>query len=397
MRRPVYLDNHATTPCDPRVVEAMIPYFSERFGNPASRSHRFGWEAEDAVNFAREEVAGLIGCRAKEVFFTGGATESNNLALKGLLEERGYAGSHVVSCVTEHAAVLDPLAWAEGLGTEVTYLPVDGMGRVDPDEVRRAIREETVFVSVMAANNEIGVTAPLAELGAAAREKGVFFHTDAAQAVGKIPIDVGAMNVDLLSLSGHKIYGPKGVGALYVRRREPKVRLAAQIHGGGQEGRIRSGTLNVPGAVGLGRACALAAAALPEESSRTAALRDRLWEKVRSGVDQVTRNGDPEKTLPNSLSLTFRYVEGEALLMDMEDVAFSPASACSSGSARPSHVLLALGLAVEEAQSTVRFGLGRFTTEEEIDFTAERLVQTVRRLRSYSPLYEEERRKREKE
>ncbi len=309
MRRPIYLDHHATTPCDPRVVEAMIPYFTERFGNPVSRSHRFGWEAEDAVNFAREEVAGLIGCRAKEIFFTGGATESNNLALKGLLEERGYAGAHVVTCVTEHAAVLDPLAWAEGLGTEVTCLPVDGKGRIDPDEVRRA----------------------------------------------------------------------------------------AQTHGGGQEGRIRSGTLNVPGAVGLGRACALAADAMPDESRRTAALRDRLWEKVRSGIDQVTRNGDPEQTLPNSLSLTFRYVEGEALLMDMEDVAFSPASACSSGSARPSHVLLALGLDVGEAQSTVRFGLGRFTTEEEIDFTAERLIETVRRLRSCSPLYEEERRKGEKE
>lgn len=387
MKLPVYLDHHATTPCDPRVVEAMLPWFTERFGNPASRSHRFGWEAEDAVNRARERVAALLGRRPKEIVFTGGATESNNLAIKGVLEERGYEGSHVITCVTEHAAVLDPLAWAEGRGARVTYLPVDGKGRIDPGAVREKIGEKTVLVTVMAANNEIGTVAPLAEIGAATRERGVLFHTDAAQGFGKIPLPVDDWNIDLLSISGHKFYGPKGVGALFVRRRDPRVRIAEQLHGGGHERRMRSGTLNVPAIVGLGTAAELAAGLMEEESARTAGLRDRLWGKITAGLDEVARNGDPEHSLPNSLSLTFAYVEGEALLMDMEEVAISPASACSSGSFRPSPVLLAIGLGVERAQSTVRFGIGRFTTEEEIDFAAGKVIESVRRLRRRSPLY----------
>jgi cysteine desulfurase len=387
LQKPVYLDNHATTPCDPRVVEAMLPFFTERFGNAASRSHRFGWEAEEAVERAREEVAGLLGCRAKEIVLTSGATESNNLAIKGVLEDHGWAGSHVVSCGTEHASVLDPLACAEGRGTEVTLLPVDAKGRVSPEMLRGAIRENTVLVTFMAANNEIGTIAPLAKIGAVAREKGVLFHTDAAQAFGKIPLDVGGMGIDLLSLSAHKIYGPKGVGALYVRRREPRVLLEAQIHGGGHERKMRSGTLNVPGIVGLGKAASLARAEMAAEAERTRSLRDRLHRKIVSALDGVEWNGDRENLLPNNLSLTFEGVESEALLMDLEEVAITPASACSSGSMKPSHVLLALGLGQERALSTARFGLGRFTTEEEIDFAADRVIGSVRRLRAHSPLY----------
>ncbi|MFH1679673.1 MAG: aminotransferase class V-fold PLP-dependent enzyme [Candidatus Eisenbacteria bacterium] len=389
MRLPVYLDHHATTPCDPLVLEAMLPFFTRTFGNPASRSHRYGWEAEEAIGRAREEIAGLIGSRPKEILFTSGATESNNLAIKGVLEDHGYAGSHVVSCVTEHAAVLDPLAHAEGRGTAVTYLPVDGKGSIDPERVRDAILDNTVLVTVMAANNEIGTIAPLEAIGAIARERGVLFHTDAAQAFGKVPIDVEAMCIDLLSASGHKIYGPKGIGALYVRRRNPHVRLEAQIHGGGHERKMRSGTVNVPGAVGLGRAASLARERMEADAARVAALRDRLYERIVSSLDRVARNGDPKRMLPGSLSLTFEYVEAEALLMDLEEVAITPASACSSGSFRPSHVLLAIGLGVERALSTVRFGLGRETTGEEIDFAAARVIETVRRLRSYSPLYGE--------
>ncbi|MFH1277685.1 MAG: cysteine desulfurase family protein [Candidatus Eisenbacteria bacterium] len=387
MRLPVYLDHHATTPCDPRVVEAMTPWFTERFGNPASRSHRYGWEAEDAVNRARERVAALLGCRPKEIVFTSGATESNNLAIKGVLEERGYERSHVISSVTEHAAVLDPLAWAEGRGAEVTYLSVDGKGRIDPGAVREKIRENTVLVTVMAANNEIGTIAPLAEIGAVTRGRGVLFHTDAAQGYGKIPLRVDDLGIDLLSISGHKFHGPKGVGALFVRRRDPHVRLAEQLHGGGHERRMRSGTLNVPGIVGLGAAADLAGGLMEEESKRLGRLRDRLLGKITGGLDGVTRNGDPDHSLPGGLSLTFACVEGEALLMDMEDVAISPASACSTGSFQPSPVLLAIGLGVEKAQCTVRFGLGRFTTEEEIDYAAEKVIASVRRLRLRSPLY----------
>jgi cysteine desulfurase len=387
MKLPVYLDNHSTTPCDPRAAEAMLPYFHERPGNPASRHHSYGWEAGDAVARAREQAAALIGARPVEILFTSGATESNNLAIQGVLRGARNSGGHVVTCVTEHASLLDPCAWMEREGAEVTRIPVDSGGRIEPEEVRRAIRQETVLVSVMAANNEIGVIAPLAEIGAVAREAGVFFHTDAAQAVGKIPIDVEAMKIDLLSLSAHKMYGPKGVGALFVRRRSPRVSLEAILHGGGQERRMRSGTLNVPGIVGLGRACSLALEEMDADGVRVAALRDRLYETITGALDRVHRNGDPRRSLPNNLSLTFDCVEAEALLMELEDVALSPGSACSSGSFEPSHVLLALGLGVEKALSTIRFGLGRFNTEEEIDFAAERVIHAVRRLRAHSPLY----------
>jgi len=387
MKLPVYLDNHSTTSCDPRVLEAMLPWFHERPGNPASRHHRYGWEAEDAVTRAREAAAALIGARPVEILFTSGATESNNLAVQGTLRAAGGRKGHVVTCVTEHASLLDPCAWMEREGADVTRLPVDGRGRIDPEEVRRAIRKETVLISVMAANNEIGVIAPLAEIGGVAREAGVLFHTDAAQAVGKIPIDVEEMKIDLLSLSAHKMYGPKGVGALFVRRRSPRVFLEAIVRGGGQERRMRSGTLNVPGIVGLGSACSFAGEGMSAEAERVAALRDRLYRRITGALDGVHRNGDPDHALPNNLSLTFDFVEAEALLMELGDVALSPGSACSSGSFEPSHVLLALGLGVEKAQSTIRFGLGRFNTEEEIDFAADRVIRAVRRLRSYSPLY----------
>ncbi len=387
MKLPVYLDHHATTPCDPRVVEAMLPWFSTRFGNPASRSHSFGWEAEEGVNLAREEVASLIGARPKEIFFTGGATESDNLAIKGVVEASGAARPHIISCVTEHKAVLDPLEWLAGRGARVTLLPVDHEGHVDLDRLRSAIGEETVLVSLMTANNETGVLHPVGEIGAITSEAGVLFHTDAAQAAGKIPVDVEKMKIDLLSLSAHKMYGPKGVGALYVRRRNPRVRIARQLHGGGHERGLRSGTVNVPGVVGLGAACRLAGEAMAEEAVRIGALRDRLEKRIAEKTDGVHRNGDPRHTLPNSLNLSFEYVDGETLLMAMEDVAVSPGSACSSGANESSYVLEALGVGKELARSSLRFGLGRFTTEEEVDFAAERVIEAVRRLRRFSPFY----------
>jgi len=390
MKLPVYLDHNATTPCDPRVVEAMVPWFSTRFGNPASRSHSFGWEAEEGVNLGREEVASLIGCRPKEIFFTSGATESDNLAIKGVVEACGVERPHIISCVTEHKAVLDPLAWLGEQGVDVTLLPVDHEGHVDLDQLKGAIGGNTVLVSLMAANNETGVLHPLAGIGKVTREAGILFHTDAAQAVGKIPIDVEEMNVDLLSLSAHKIYGPKGVGALYVRRRNPRVRIARQSHGGGHERGLRSGTVNVPGVVGFGAACRLAGEAMGKEAPRLAALRGRLEERITSRLDGVHRNGDPVNCLPGTLNLSFEYVDGETLLMAMEDVAVSPGSACSSGAHESSYVLEALGIGRELARSSLRFGLGRFTTEEEIDFAAERVIEAVTRLRRFSPLYHED-------
>ncbi len=387
MKLPVYLDHHATTPCDPRVVEAMIPWLSQRFGNPASRSHSFGWEAEEGINLAREDVARLIGARPKEIVFTSGATESNNLALKGVVQGAASGGRHIISCVTEHRAILDPLDWLAGQGTEVTCLEVDGRGHIDVDRLRESIRENTVLVSLMAANNETGLLHPLREIGAVTREAGVLFHTDAAQAAGRIPIDVEEMNIDLLSLSGHKIYGPKGVGALYVRRRNPRVRLALQLHGGGHERGMRSGTLNVPGIVALGKACSLSGDSMAEESGRLGALRDRLEKTIMDALDEVYQNGDPVRRLPGSLNLSFAFIDGETLLMGMEDLAVSPGSACSSGAHEASYVLEAIGTSRELARSSLRFGLGRFTTEEEIDFAAGRVIDTVRRLRRFSPLY----------
>src|SRR5436853_5518234 len=385
----IYMDNHATTPLDPRVLEAMMPYFTETFGNAASRSHGYGWEAEKAAETGREQIARLINAKAKEIIFTSGATESDNLAIKGVVEFYKDKGNHVITAAIEHKAVLDTCKALErkGLAT-VTYLPVDKSGRVDPDDVRRAITDKTVLVSIMFANNEIGTINPIAEIGRVAREKGILFHSDATQGVGKLPVDVEAMGIDLMSFSAHKIYGPKGIGGFYVRARNPRVRLAAQMDGGGHERGMRSGTLNVTGIVGLGKACAISKAEMPEESKRLAYLRDKLKDRLLAGVDEVYINGTMEHRLPNNLNISFAYVEGESLLMGINEIAVSSGSACTSATLEPSYVLKALGAGDDLAHSSIRFGLGRFNTEEEVDYVAARVIETVRKLRELSPLYE---------
>ncbi|MBI2189084.1 MAG: IscS subfamily cysteine desulfurase [Acidobacteria bacterium] len=388
MKLPIYMDYHATTPVDPRVLEAMLPYFTQEFGNPASRNHAFGWAAEKAVEQARQQVADLIGATAKEVVFTSCATEADNLALKGGAAMYAEKGNHIVTCVTEHKAVLDPCHQLEKQGFRVTYMPVQKDGLIDLDELRAAITPKTILISIMTANNEIGVIQPVASVGAIAKEHGILFHTDAVQAVGKIPFDVNEVKVDLVSMSGHKIYGPKGVGALYVRRRNPRVLLAEQISGGGHERGIRSGTLNVPGIVGLGTAAELCRTEMIEESARLRRLRDRLNEKLHQSLDGMYVNGSMEHRLPHSLNVSFAYVEGESLLMGINDVAVSSGSACTSASLEPSYVLKALGAGDELAHSSIRFGLGRWTTEEEVDYVADKVAAVVRRLREMSPLYE---------
>ena len=389
MPRPIYMDHHATTSVDPRVVEMMLPFFHEEFGNAASRSHSFGWRAENAVEEAREKVARLIGARGKEIVFTSGATESNNLAIRGVVEFLRDKGDHVVTCATEHNAVLDPLRTLEKRGlVHVTRLPVDRSGRVEPDAVARAIGPRTVLLSIMFANNEIGTIHPVDEIGKVAKDKGVLFHTDATQAVGKIPVDVAAAGIDLLSLTAHKLYGPKGVGALYVRSREPRVRLVPQMDGGGHERGLRSGTLNVPGIVGLGRACELAGAEMAAESSRVRILRDRLSERILGEVDEATVNGSTADRLPGNLNLAFTYLEAESLLMALaDDVALSSGSACTSATLEPSHVLKAIGVPDLLAHGSIRFGLGRWNTVEEVDTVAKRVIAEVARLRALSPLY----------
>jgi len=388
VKLPIYLDHNATTPIDPRVLEAMMPYLTAHFGNAASRSHAFGWKAEEAVEKAREQVAALIGASAKEIVFTSGATESDNLAIKGVAEMYRQDGNHIITCGTEHKAVVDTCKCLAERGCEVTWLAPDATGRVSAEQVRAAITERTVLITLMAANNEIGTLHPVAEIGQAAKAAGVLFHSDATQAVGKVPIDVEAMGIDLLSLSGHKIYGPKGVGALYVRRRGPRVRLACQMHGGGHERGMRSGTLNVPGIVGLGAACEIRRAELAAEADRLRALRDRLQEGITSRLDHVRLNGHPAERLPNTLNLSFGYVEGEALMMKMKDVAVSSGSACTSASLEPSSVLRAIGVPDDLAHGSIRFSLGRGTTAEEIDYAVEQVVRAVRELREMSPLYE---------
>ena len=378
------MDYHATTPVDPRVFEAMKPYFCEIFGNAASKNHSFGWRAEDAVERARKQVAGLIGADAKEIVFTSGATESSNLALKGVAER----GGHVVTVVTEHKSILDSSKHLEKSGARVTYLPVEPDGSVDLEKFRAALADDTVLVSLMYANNEIGTIQNLAGIGRIAKERGVLVHTDAAQGAGKIPIDVRRDNIDLMSITAHKMYGPKGVGALYVRSREPRVTLAAQMDGGGHERGFRSGTLNVPGIVGFGEACAIARAEMAEESSRIGALRDRLQERLLTALDQVQVNGAIANRLPNNLSMSFAYVESNALMTGISDIAVSSGSACSSAAIEPSYVLRALGMDDERAHSTIRFGLGRYTTEEEVDYVAARVTEVVKKLRELSPLYE---------
>jgi cysteine desulfurase len=389
VKLPIYMDNHATTPVDRRVVEAMLPYFTEKFGNAASRNHSFGWEAEEAVDKARTQIAELINAKAKEIIFTSGATESDNLAIKGVVEFYKDKGNHIITCVTEHKAVLDSCRALERAGkATVTYLPVDRYGMVNPDDVRRAITDKTVLITIMYANNEIGTIHPIAEIGRIAKEKGVIFHCDAVQAVGKIPVDVEREGIDLLSLSAHKIYGPKGVGALYVRSKGPRVRITAQMDGGGHERGMRSGTLNVAGIVGLGKACEIAKAEMLDEARRLTQLRNKLQAGIFERLDDVFLNGHPTERLPGNLNLSFAYVEGESLLMGISDVAVSSGSACTSATLEPSYVIKALGTDEELAHSSIRFGLGRFNSEEEVDYVTDRVCSEVKRLRDMSPLYE---------
>src|SRR5512133_133888 len=387
MKIPIYMDYHATTPLDPRVLEAMLPYFTTDYGNAASKSHAFGWKAEEAVEAARGQLAALIGASAKEIVWTSGATESDNLAIKGAARFYEGKGRHLVTCKTEHKAVLDSMHALERQGFEVTFLDVERDGRLDPERLRAALRKDTILVSLMHANNETGVIHPIEEIGRITRERGVVFHCDAVQSVGKIPFDVEAANVDLASISAHKMYGPKGVGALYVRRK-PRVRLVAEIDGGGHERGHRSGTLNVPGIVGLGKACAIARLEMAAEATRVRALRDRLREGLLGAIERVTVNGSLEHRLPGNLNVSFAYVEGEALMMAVKDVAVSSGSACTSASLEPSYVLRAMGVADDLAHSSIRFGLGRFTTEEEVDFVVKLGVSKVKKLREMSPLYD---------
>ncbi len=388
MKLPIYMDNHATTRVDPRVFEAMQPYLTDVFGNAASRNHSFGWEAEEATEKSRKQIADLIGATAKEIVFTSGATESNNLALKGIAEMYAERGNHIITQVTEHKAVLDTCKRLEKDGVRVTYLPVRQDGLIDLDQLRDAITDKTILISIMYANNEIGVVQPIKEIGKIAKEKGVLFHSDAVQAVGKIPVNVIADGVDVLSLSGHKFYGPKGVGALYVRRRNPRVQITAQMDGGGHERGMRSGTLNVPGIVGLGAAAEIAKKEMPEESKRLSFLRDKLKDKIFRELDEVYINGSMEHRLPHNLNISFAYVEGESLLMGINDVAVSSGSACTSATLEPSYVLKALGAGDDLAHSSIRFGLGRFNTEEEVDYVADKVTDVVKKLRELSPLYE---------
>jgi cysteine desulfurase len=388
VKLPIYMDNHATTPLDPRVLDAMMPYLTKTFGNAASRNHSFGWEAEQAVENARGQIAKLIGATAKEIIFTSGATESNNLALKGIAEMYRERGNHIITQVTEHKAVLDTCKRLEKYGYRVTYLPVKADGLIDLEDLKRAMDDKTILVSIMFANNEIGVVQPIAEIGKLCHERNIIFHTDAVQAVGKVPVDVNKLNIDVLSLSGHKIYGPKGVGALYVRRRNPRVQIAAQIDGGGHERGMRSGTLNVPGIVGLGAACEIAGNEMAEETARLQGMRDRLRAKLEGSLDYVHVNGSWEHRLPGNLNMSFVYVEGESLLMGINDIAVSSGSACTSATLEPSYVLKALGLGDDVAHSSIRFGLGRFNSQAEVDYTADKLIDVVQKLRELSPLYE---------
>jgi cysteine desulfurase len=388
MKTPVYLDYSATTPCDPRVVQRMLPFFSETFGNAASRSHAFGWTAEAAVEAARSQVAQLIGAHEKEIIWTSGSTEANNLAIKGVAEMYRQKGNHLITAVTEHKAVLDPMKHLESQGFEVTWLPVDGKGHVDLDQLAAAITDRTILVSLMAANNEIGTLHPIAEIGAICKQKGTLFHSDATQTPGKIPLDVEAQHVDLLSLSAHKMYGPKGVGCLYVRRKNPRVRLTAQMDGGGHERGMRSGTLNVTGIVGMGEAARICREEMAIEVPKLRALRDRLDKRVREQFSDAVWNGDVAARLPHLTNISFPYVEGESLIMGVKELAVSSGSACTSASLEPSYVLKSLGLGDELAHSSIRFSLGRFTTEQEVDFAADRVVQEVKRLREMSPLWE---------
>jgi cysteine desulfurase len=388
MKLPIYLDNHATTPVDPRVLDAMLPYFKNLFGNAASRNHSFGWEAEEAVEKARKQVASLIGATAKEIVFTSGATESNNLAIKGVAQMYAEKGNHIITAASEHKAVLDTCKHLEKEGCRVTYLPLQQDGLIDLEMLKESFTDKTILVSIMYANNEIGVVQPIREIGRMCKERGVLFHTDMVQAAGKIPVNVIADNIDIGSISAHKLYGPKGVGALYVRRKSPRVQLTAQMDGGGHERGMRSGTLNVPGIVGLGEACAIAQTEMADETARLQALRDRLKNRIMTELDEVFVNGSWEHRLPHNLNISFAYVEGESMLMGINDIAVSSGSACTSATLEPSYVLKALGLGDDLAHSSIRFGIGRFNTQEEVDYVAGRVIEVVKKLRELSPLYE---------
>ncbi|HWV44479.1 MAG TPA: IscS subfamily cysteine desulfurase [Nitrospira sp.] len=389
MKLPIFLDNHSTTPMDPRVLETMLPYFVEKFGNSASRNHAFGWAAEEAVEQARKQIAKLIKADSKEIVFTSGATESDNLALKGVLEMYKEKGSHIITSSAEHRAVLDTAKSleAKGLAT-VTYLPVDKYGMVNPQDVQNAITDKTILISIMLANNEIGTINPVQEIGKIAKARGVLFHCDATQGVGKIPVDVQAMGIDLMSFSAHKIYGPKGVGALYVRKRNPRVRIAAQMDGGGHERGMRSGTLPVPLIAGFGKACEICEQEMTAEAARLTKMRDRLQTDIMAALEESYLNGHPTNRLPGNLNISFAYVEGESLLMGMKEIALSSGSACTSATLEPSYVLRALGVGTELAHSSIRFGLGRFNSDEEIDYTIKKVIEIVTKLREMSPLYE---------
>ena len=388
MKLPIYLDNHATTPVDPRVLDAMLPYFKELFGNAASRNHSFGWEAEEAVEKARKQVGSLIGATAKEIVFTSGATESNNLAIKGVAQMYAERGNHIITAASEHKAVLDTCKHLEKDGCRVTYLPLKADGLIDLDMLKESFTDKTILVSIMYANNEIGVVQPIREIGRMCKERGILFHTDLVQAAGKIPVNVIEDNIDLASLSAHKMYGPKGVGALYVRRKNPRVQLTAQMDGGGHERGMRSGTLNIPGIVGLGEAAAISQREMAEESKRLQGMRDRLKDRLMSELDEVFINGSWEHRLPHNLNISFAYVEGESLLMGINDIAVSSGSACTSATLEPSYVLKALGMGDDLAHSSIRFGIGRFNTDEEVDYVAGRVIEVVKKLRELSPLYE---------
>ena len=388
LQLPIYLDHNATTPMDPRVLEAMLPYFVENFGNAASRNHSFGWQAEEAVDYSREQIAQLIGADAKEIIFTSGATEGNNLGIKGVFEMYASKGNHIITCTTEHKAVLDTCKHLEKLGAEVTYLEVQPDGLIDLKQLEAAMKPTTILVAIMYANNEIGVIQPVKEIGAIAKKHGALFFTDAVQAVGKIPVDVIADGIDIMSFTAHKLYGPKGVGALYVRRKNPRVKVTAQIDGGGHERGMRSGTLNVPGIVGFGKACELARLEMVSDTERISKLRDKL-ENALKVIDETYVNGNTAHRLPHVSNISFKYVEGEGLLMGFnKDIALSSGSACTSASLEPSYVLKALGLGDDLAHSSLRFGLGRNTTEEQIDFTIKAVTDTVLKLREMSPLWE---------
>lgn len=388
LKLPVYLDNNATTPMDPRVLEAMLPYFTERFGNAASRNHPFGWEAEEAVDYAREQVAALIGADPKEIIFTSGATEGDNLAIKGVFEMYASRGNHIITCNFEHKAVLDTCKHIEKEGGEVTYIPVSPDGLVDPAAIEAAIKPTTILISIMYANNEIGTILPIREISAIAKKHGILFFTDATQAVGKIPVDVQKDGIDLLTFTGHKIYGPKGIGALYVRRKNPRVKVTAQMDGGGHERGMRSGTLNVPGIVGFGKACELCRLEMADDAKRISAMRDKLQNALLQ-VEESYLNGSKDHKLPHVTNISFKHVEGEGLLMGFnKNIALSSGSACTSASLEPSYVLKALGLGDDLAHSSLRFGLGRFTTEDQIDYTVEQVTNTVNKLRDMSPLWE---------